>query len=43
MPGLLNQLGVSWLCAQAYRGLQVHDSRLRQNQTLVSYTLARLT
>ncbi len=29
-------------CTPAYRGLRVHDSRLRPNQTLVSYTLAGL-
>jgi hypothetical protein len=31
-----------WLCTPAYRGIRVHDSRLRPNQTLVSYTLAGL-
>ncbi len=33
---------ISRLCTPAYRGLRVHDSRLRPNQTLVSYTLAGL-
>ncbi len=35
---LWNQLWVSQLCTPAYRGLRVHDSRLRPNQILVSYT-----
>jgi hypothetical protein len=30
------------LCTPAYCGLRVHDSWLRPNQTLVSYTLAGL-
>ncbi len=39
---MLCGLWVSRLCTPAYRGLWVHDSRLRPNQTLVSYTLAGL-
>jgi hypothetical protein len=29
---------VSRLCTPAYRGLRVHNSQLRPNQTLVSYS-----
>jgi hypothetical protein len=39
---LWNQLWVSRLCTPAYRGLKVHDSRPRQNQILISYTLVSL-
>ncbi len=39
---LWNQLRVSRLCTPTYRGMRVHDSRLRPNQTLVSFTLAGL-
>ncbi len=34
---------VSRLCTPAYRGLRVHESQMRPNQTLVSYTLAGLS
>ena len=30
------------MCTPAYRGVRVHDSRLRPNRILVSYTLAKL-
>jgi hypothetical protein len=43
LTALWHQLRFSRLCTLAYRGLRVLDSRLRLNQTLVSYTLAGLS
>ncbi len=39
---LWNQMLVSRVCTLAYRGLRVHDSRYRPNQTIDSYNLAGL-